>query len=943
VQSRTRSERFNQGREDIVTDSINNVGFSNTVKIWTDEAGGVSVDSFLRARYGVYPFYFDAGDGVTVNTQKFICPTWQRVVKGANFVEITLTLIQVFDPSAPAGVTVPAAAYTVDTISDLRNLTAVQAAAYPRVYVRGYWAAGDGGGGAVDWASASTATHDGFLTYSLLAGGTGRYLRVPETVYSVKQAGAKGDFVADESIYFQAAQDALTALPNGGELYVPAGKYKITNPVYLRSNVQMYGAGTATYINNTNTPATSGYQTAVVFFMGNMAGADFDLLTPYSFTGAIGDRTITLSTANAANFTAGKACVLKGAKRFYQDSSYYNTNLSPTTKNIRTIAIDGYINLVESVNYGTGVVTLRHPLQVAFTSGSTVRCEGVFTSGSTDEVGQAKYIWKNGSIANMRIESLGPWTMRGGMFECLLEDLFIKARHLIYGNGFSHSTIKNLKGLFHQKCMEVAIFTHDNFIKWIDCAWSGQFGDLNSLATEPGGPKGSVFQMGEGAHHNTIEDVSINAGNLSIGVSEIAWFLGFVAGGCHDNKWARVRIQDNGTPDSLLRMQGDSLRDGANDILSYNGRSSFAGTYNTGSQTITAITSTSINYLANGQTITGTGIPPLATITGVNVGALTITISAFPTKNVTAGTLSTMPTIDVPVDSNEFVDCEFYSSGTFTLYTGLSEKDGTGTQVTNNKIRRTKFRGVPIGGATGNNLIIQGSGNILDDVSIDSGNILIATGIAGNTVQNCTLPGQIVGSLGNAPDTSNMFFNNQVGGNKTAAYKLLRQVGYRSRGLNTVPSANTTANTPLQDGSVNLIRTVPANGFIVSSVVKFSIMGFIAGATGATKSIRLVHIEGQSSPVTTEIFLLTVATNLTGEIIIEGEIRCMGTGGGAGQLRAFGLIKAPSQDIPFSKQLTGLSLETYSQSFGVQSWFSASDSSNMAFWKVEFNAIVPEY
>jgi hypothetical protein len=125
-------------------------------------------------------------------------------------------------------------------------------------------------------------------------------------------------------------------------------------------------------------------------------------------------------------------------------------------------------------------------------------------------------------------------------------------------------------------------------------------------------------------------------------------------------------------------------------------------------------------------------------------------------------------------------------------------------------------------------------------------------------------------------------------------------------------------------------------------------MGFITGVTGATKNIRLVHTENSGSPPTTEIFLLTVATNLTGEIVIEGEIRCMGigvgTGGvGTGQLRAFGLIKAPSQDVPFSKQLTGLSLENYSQSFGVQSWFSASDNSNMAFWKVEFNAIVPEY
>jgi len=371
---------------------------------------------------------------------------------------------------------------------------------------------------------------------------------------------------------------------------------------------------------------------------------------------------------------------------------------------------------------------------------------------------------------------------------------------------------------------------------------------------------------------------------------------------------------------------------------------SFTGTWTTLSNVITAINTNTISRLAIGNPITGNGIPIGATITAVDVPGQNVTISATPVRAGTTATLSIMTVIDVPADSNGFTDCDFYNTGTNTTYVHFSEKDGNGAQVKNNLVRRTKFRGSPTGGASGSNAIVQGTGNKIDNCTFDLGNIFVATGVLGNTITNNTLSnGQIVGSLGNAPDTSNMIYGNTIGGNRTATNLLLRQVGYRNRGLIVVPSTNTTANTPLQDGSVNLTRVVPIKGFTLSSIVRFSFMAFITGATGATKSIRLVHIEGRSSPVTTEIFLLTVGTNLTGEVIIEGEIRCMGTGDGTGQLRAFGLIKAPSQDIPFSKQLTGLSLETYSQSFGVQSWFSASDSSNMAFWKVEFNAIVPEY
>lgn len=94
--------------------------------------------------------------------------------------------------------------------------------------------------------------------------------KLRETV-SVKDFGAVGDGVTDDTAAFQSA---LTVLENGGVLYVPLGRYKITDTLVLKTGVTVQGQGNAdrTFgIPNTNAESSYIFQTTAnksVFSIG---------------------------------------------------------------------------------------------------------------------------------------------------------------------------------------------------------------------------------------------------------------------------------------------------------------------------------------------------------------------------------------------------------------------------------------------------------------------------------------------------------------------------------------------------------------------------------------------------------------------------------------------------------------------------------------------------
>jgi hypothetical protein len=121
---------------------------------------------------------------------------------------------------------------TVDTIAEMTALVADNRTG--TVLVQGYFSPDDGGGGRFYWDAASSASDNGGTVISSDAGGTGRFIRVIEgNEVNVKQFGAVGDEVVDDTAALQAAIDYCAGVDDFGDtsLLIPDGNYRFD---YLR-------------------------------------------------------------------------------------------------------------------------------------------------------------------------------------------------------------------------------------------------------------------------------------------------------------------------------------------------------------------------------------------------------------------------------------------------------------------------------------------------------------------------------------------------------------------------------------------------------------------------------------------------------------------------------------------------------------------------------------
>jgi hypothetical protein len=124
----------------------------------------------------------------------------------------------------------------VDTVAQLKALAAPSSAL--TYLVRGYYAAGDGGGGVFRWNSADATTDNGGTVVQLNAGGVGRWNRVHDGVLSAKWFGAKGDGATDDTTALQGWLNACS----GGCGILPAGTF-ISLGLTIKTNTRIVGAG----------------------------------------------------------------------------------------------------------------------------------------------------------------------------------------------------------------------------------------------------------------------------------------------------------------------------------------------------------------------------------------------------------------------------------------------------------------------------------------------------------------------------------------------------------------------------------------------------------------------------------------------------------------------------------------------------------------------------
>lgn len=137
-------------------------------------------------------------------------------------------------PGSPFAQNMPS---SVSTLLELRRRD--PAGAQGPVYVQGALAPDDHGGGWFVWRDGSTADDDGGCVVALEGGARGRWHRLYSGPVDVRWFGARGDGEADDIRPLQ------RAVSHHGDIYLPAGIYRISRPLDLTDvwGRRLVGAG----------------------------------------------------------------------------------------------------------------------------------------------------------------------------------------------------------------------------------------------------------------------------------------------------------------------------------------------------------------------------------------------------------------------------------------------------------------------------------------------------------------------------------------------------------------------------------------------------------------------------------------------------------------------------------------------------------------------------
>lgn len=198
------------------------------------------------------------------------------------------------DPSKGASL-IPRVSQVVSSVAALRLLNKLSASKF--AFVTGYYLPGDGGGGQYYYDAADTTSPDNGGSLIVAADG-GRWKLVIKGQLSVKQFGARGNGVSDDTSSIQAAINSLTAL--GGEIFFPKGVYistgvswTVTTVSFTGYRISLIGEGPAesvikgiAFAPNTSLvsiTADTGAAVNSVIFGGKVSGMGFEL------TGTQGD------------------------------------------------------------------------------------------------------------------------------------------------------------------------------------------------------------------------------------------------------------------------------------------------------------------------------------------------------------------------------------------------------------------------------------------------------------------------------------------------------------------------------------------------------------------------------------------------------------------------------------------------------------------------------
>jgi len=321
---------------------------------------------------------------------------------------------------------------------------------------------------------------------------------------SVTEFGAKGDGVSDDTEAIQTAIDTVsasgTAANQAQELRLPAGNYKITRPLFMKSNVQFRGTPGQTKLLSRNGVSGSSF----LLYIGNVHPQAFDSRMPkenqftnFPVSGQYAKDSTSVSLANvtdATQFKKDEIVCVRSIKTFefgtYPDSNFAQPDIVQFNK-IKSIQGNNIEFEQKSLN------TIKDP-QVCKITGK----DGYQTAVLGKQINW--YALQNVEISGITFADAN-FALAGGLcYGCFIKNIrFENVTNPMNLNAIVNSIFSDITGDYTRRVLEIKMASSRS-----------TFRNINMTFLPPGNQPLAVHAVDVGERS---VDITLNQLNLNIG------------------------------------------------------------------------------------------------------------------------------------------------------------------------------------------------------------------------------------------------------------------------------------------------------------------------------------------------------------------------------------------------------------------------------------------